>query len=414
MNFKILITLLLLSVMMSLKAIAGPFTNEIGITREPEVIEEAEVIEPEEDIIAEETTEETVSEDLFADEPEEVIEVAEVEPEQEAKEVEIVTVLNIDPMLAYSLRDYTLKGTALSKESSHTFKRAKVKKFDRARIPTTHTIKEGETIEKIAFRYGFSLREIELANAIYPGSRELVNGDKLVIPNRFHIVKEGQSLDTIADRYKIDPVQLASYNDINDEDILLIGEKLHLPFFIHVTNENETLAEIAGRYEREVSELASFNNFEQDTLVINENQLIKIPIYANQNISYENLNKKSVNDFKIDRQNLAIIEINSGQYMVREGDRIGNKDGVIVSIQQNMMIVLEENIEFEFLINTPVVGQAIASLPSNDIDSVNTDINDPGTENDPGNNDGNIETNNNDQSANNDGETVTNVEDLFN
>ena len=406
---KVLITLFIL--MLNFKVIAGPFTNEIGITREPEVIEEAEVIEePEEEVIVVETPEEVASEDLFTDEQEETVQVVETEPE----EVEIVTVLNIDPMLAYSLKDYILKGTALSKESTETFQRAKVKKYDRAKVPTTHTIVEGETIEKIAFRYGFSLREIELANAIYPGSRELVNGDKLVIPNRFHIVKEGQSLETIADRYKIDPVQLASYNDINDEDILLIGEKLHLPFFIHVTNENETLAEIAGRYEREVSELASFNNFEQDTLIINENQLIKIPIYANQNISYENLNKKSVNDFKIDKQNLAIIEINSGQYMVREGDRIGNKDGVIVSIQQNMMIVLEENIEFEFLINTPVVGQAIASLPVTDIDSINTDVNDPGIENDPGNNDGNTETNNNDQSANNDGETITNVEDLFN
>ena len=406
---KVLITLFIL--MLNFKVIAGPFTNEIGITREPEVIEEAEVIEePEEEIIVVETPEEVASEDLFTDEQEETVQVVETEPE----EVEIVTVLNIDPMLAYSLKDYILKGTALSKASTEIFQRAKVKKYDRAKVPTTHTIVEGETIEKIAFRYGFSLREIELANAIYPGSRELVNGDKLVIPNRFHIVKEGQSLETIADRYKIDPVQLASYNDINDEDILLIGEKLHLPFFIHVTNENETLAEIAGRYEREVSELASFNNFEQDTLIINENQLIKIPIYANQNISYENLNKKSVNDFKIDKQNLAIIEINSGQYMVREGDRIGNKDGVIVSIQQNMMIVLEENIEFEFLINTPVVGQAIASLPVTDIDSINTDVNDPGIENDPGNNDGNTETNNNDQSANNDGETITNVEDLFN
>ena len=406
---KALITLFIL--MLNFKVIAGPFTNEIGITREPEVIEEAEVIEePEEEIIVVETPEEVASEDLFTDEQEETVQVVETEPE----EVEIVTVLNIDPMLAYSLKDYILKGTALSKASTEIFQRAKVKKYDRAKVPTTHTIVEGETIEKIAFRYGFSLREIELANAIYPGSRELVNGDKLVIPNRFHIVKEGQSLETIADRYKIDPVQLASYNDINDEDILLIGEKLHLPFFIHVTNENETLAEIAGRYEREVSELASFNNFEQDTLIINENQLIKIPIYANQNISYENLNKKSVNDFKIDKQNLAIIEINSGQYMVREGDRIGNKDGVIVSIQQNMMIVLEENIEFEFLINTPVVGQAIASLPVTDIDSINTDVNDPGIENDPGNNDGNTETNNNDQSANNDGETITNVEDLFN
>ena len=406
---KALITLFIL--MLNFKVIAGPFTNEIGITREPEVIEEAEVIEePEEEVIVVETPEEVASEDLFTDEQEETVQVVETEPE----EVEIVTVLNIDPMLAYSLKDYILKGTALSKASTEIFQRAKVKKYDRAKVPTTHTIVEGETIEKIAFRYGFSLREIELANAIYPGSRELVNGDKLVIPNRFHIVKEGQSLETIADRYKIDPVQLASYNDINDEDILLIGEKLHLPFFIHVTNENETLAEIAGRYEREVSELASFNNFEQDTLIINENQLIKIPIYANQNISYENLNKKSVNDFKIDKQNLAIIEINSGQYMVREGDRIGNKDGVIVSIQQNMMIVLEENIEFEFLINTPVVGQAIASLPVTDIDSINTDVNDPGIENDPGNNDGNTETNNNDQSANNDGETITNVEDLFN
>ena len=49
-------------------------------------------------------------------------------------------------------------------------------------------------------------------------------------------------------------------------------------------------------------ELISFNNFEQDTLVINENQLIKIPIYANQKIDYANLDKKSINDFKIDKK----------------------------------------------------------------------------------------------------------------
>ena len=61
-----------------------------------------------------------------------------------------------------------------------------------------------------------------------------------------------------------------------------------------------------------------------------------------------------------------------------------------------------------------MVGQAIASLPTTDIDSINTDVNDPGVENDSGSNDGNTETNNNDQSANNDGETITNVEDLFN
>ena len=146
----------------------------------------------------------------------------------------------------------------------------------------------------------------------------------------------------------------------------MIGDKLLLPFFIHVTNENETIKDIAGRYEREINEIIEFNNFDSATLVVSENQLVKIPIYANKNINNENINQKSINDFKIDKKNLAIVEIGGGQYMVREGDRIGNKDGKIVSIQINKMLVLEDNIEFEFFINTPIVGQAVAKLDSSD------------------------------------------------
>ncbi|WP_440647084.1 LysM peptidoglycan-binding domain-containing protein [Candidatus Pelagibacter sp. HIMB1521] len=386
---------------------SDPFTNEIGIVREPEVVEIKieDTVESETDLlIQEEANEEELAEEL-SNNTEEVIEVVEAEPES----TEIVTVLNIDPIIAYSLRDYLLKGVALSKESDHQFQRAKIKKIDRAKTPTTHTISKDDTIEKIAFRYGFSLREIEVANAIYPGSRKLVIGDKIVIPNRFHIVKEGQNLNTIAERYNLNATQLASYNDLDDENIILIGDKLLLPFFIHVTNENETIADIAGRYEREISELIEFNAFEKNTVILNENQLVKIPIYTNENISYENLDKKSINDFKINRKNLAIIEISNSQFMVREGDRIGNRDGVIVSIEKNKMIVLEDNIEYEFLINTPIVGMAIASLPqSNNEDLINDDVNndDINIENQTENN----ENNNND----NESETVTNVEDLFN
>ena len=385
---------------------SDPFTNEIGIIKEPEVVEIKieETVESETDlVIEEETVEIELAEEIFNN-TEDVTEVVEAEP----KETEIVTVLNIDPIVAYSLRDYLLKGVALSKESDHQFQRAKVKKIDRAKTPTTHTISENDTIEKIAFRYGFSLREIEIANAIYPGSRKLVTGDKVVIPNRFHIVKEGQNLNSIAERYNLSSTQLASYNDLEDENIILIGDKLLLPFFIHVTNENETIADIAGRYEREISELIEFNAFEKNTVILNENQLVKIPIYTNENISYENLDKKSINDFQIDRKNLAIIEISNSEFMVREGDRIGNRDGVIVSIEKNRMIVLEDNIEYEFLINTPIVGMAIASLPqSNTNELINDDIN---------NDDTNIEnqTDNNDNNNDNESETVTNVEDLFN
>ena len=389
-----------------------PFTNDIGLVKEPEPIVE-EIVE---EVVENQDTE--VSEEVLVEETAETIEIVEnieaIEPKEETinneteTEDEIITVLNIDPMVAYTLNKYTLKGTALSKKSIKNFKREKIKKYDTAKIPTTHTIKDNETIEKIAFMYGFSLREIELANGIYPGSRKLVKGDKLVIPNRIHIVKEGQTINSISKRYNINPVQLASYNDITDDEIVLIGDKLLLPFFIHVTNDKETLGDIAARYERETMELIEFNKFEQDTLVLNENQLIKIPIYAYDKIEYNSLTKKSINDFKIDRKNLAIIEIDGGQYMVREGDRIGNKDGVIVSIETNKMLVLEENIEYEFLINTPIVGQAIASLPQ----SGNTDLSDAtGT----AQSDISDETSSvTDGQDNADGETITNVEDLFN
>ena len=386
---------------------SDPFTNEIGIVREPEVVEikVEDIVETETDLAIEEEAPEIELAEEIIEKTDEVNEVVENEPQ----DTEIVTVLNIDPIIAYSLKDYLLKGVALSKESANQFQRAKVKKIDRAKTPTTHTVSENDTIEKIAFRYGFSLREIEVANAIYPGSRKLVVGDKVVIPNRFHIVKEGQNLKTIAERYNLSATQLASYNNLEDENIILIGDKLLLPFFIHVTNENETIADIGKRYEREISELIEFNAFDKNTVILNENQLVKIPIYTNENISYENLDKKSINDFKINRKNLAIIEISNSQFMVREGDRIGNRDGVIVSIEKNKMIVLEDNIEYEFLINTPIVGMAIASLPqSNNEDIINDDVN---------NDDTNIENqteNNENDNNDNDSETVTNVEDLFN
>ncbi len=131
--------------------------------------------------------------------------------------------------------------------------------------------------------------------------------------------------------------------------------------------------------------------------------MLKIPIYANRNIDYSTLDKKSINDFVIDTKNLAIIEIAGSQFMVREGGNIGNKDGVIVSIETNKMIVLEDNIEFEFFINTPIVGQAIASLPQQINNETNTQVNEI------------LEHSNNEenQSNNNDEELVTNVESLF-
>ena len=231
----------------------------------------------------------------------------------------------------------------------------------------------------------------------------MVVGDKIVIPNRFHVVKEGQTLNSIAERYNISPIQLASYNDLNDESIILIGDKLQLPFFIHVTSMNETMSEIAGRYEREIDELIEFNNFDENKIILNENQLIKIPIYANQNIDYDILDKKSINDYEIDRKNLAIVQTGSSQYMVREGDRIGNRDGIIVLIENTRMVVLENNIEFEFFINTPLTREAFAQLTNSNNENIVEDVVETIMNDDQNQSTENIDT-----------EVETNIEDLFN
>ena len=385
---------------------SDPFTNEIGIIKQEEQQPEVLENEPEEtaELEAEELFDNEIldEEEIITDQITEVVENTD-DIDENLDDKPIITVLNIDPIVGSPLSSYLLKGTALSKISKNNFERKKIKKIDQAKIPTTHTIQENETIENIAFRYGFPLREIELANAIYPGSRKLVVGDKIVIPNRFHVVKEGQTLNSIAERYNISPIQLASYNDLNDESIILIGDKLQLPFFIHVTSMNETMSEIAGRYEREIDELIEFNNFDENKIILNENQLIKIPIYANQNIDYDILDKKSINDYEIDRKNLAIVQTGSSQYMVREGDRIGNRDGIIVLIENTRMVVLENNIEFEFFINTPLTREAFAQLTNSNNENIVEDVVETIMNDDQNQSTENIDT-----------EVETNIEDLFN
>ena len=58
--------------------------------------------------------------------------------------------------------------------------------------------------------------------------------------------------------------------------------------------------------------------------------------------------------------------------MVNEGSRLGNKKGIIVSIQKNMMIVLENSNEFIFEINTPINPRKVV-MTNNPIQKIDQD-----------------------------------------
>ena len=403
----------LIFIFFSLKVMADPFTREIGIIKEivkQPIIEEEieEVVElVEKEVIVEETTQETIVKIIG-------------EPVEEKKVIES-RIINSNPLIAYSLKEYVLKGIATrkAKKRDTKFERIKISNYDYGNTPTIHTVKENEDLNSIAFRYGFSANELKIANAIIPGSNKLIIGSKLVVPNRFHRVKENETVDSISKKYNVDPVHLAAYNELQNDEYLIIDQKLLLPFFIHVTRKVEYLKSVAELYGREIEELLKINDLEfKNYILIKENQLIKIPIHVNKNYNYSNFNKKSINDYSIDIRNLGIIEIKGSQFMIREGDKIGNKDGVVVSILNNKMLVLQENMEYEFYINAPVAGQFLASLPVNQIANDNQEEIDPGNNNVTSNN---VEANNqSDNQTNNQGipsdvaDVLTNVEELFN
>jgi len=281
-------------------------------------------------------------------------------------------IVNIDPISGHDIERYRLKGVAVSRIYNFDKKRrvnnsnkhlSPRKKIDFGNIPKTHIVMKDQTIDDIAKKYGFTKEEFEIANALIPGKNTILPGNRLVIPNRYHVIKEGETINIIAEYYDLDASEVAAFNNLEIEEEIKIDQKLLLPFYLHITEEKQTIEEIAKLYRRTVDEVLKANNLDE-TALIDVDQYVKIPIHVNNHGSYQNLNVKSVLDYSINPKNLAIVEIDSAQFMVREGDTLGNKDGKIVKIKSNEMMVIQDGREYLFKINAPLVGSTVASAPA--------------------------------------------------
>ena len=155
-----------------------------------------------------------------------------------------------------------------------------------------HTVQDGHTIWAISARYEVPIAELLYLNNLSENS--FINpGDELVIrladgqappptatPAYEHIVREGETLWTIAVRAEVDYFELLWLNAANEDTLIRPGDSVKIrlrpgelppptatPQTQHVVRAGDTLLGIAIRYGISLENLLAWNNMSQNSLL---------------------------------------------------------------------------------------------------------------------------------------------------
>ena len=134
-----------------------------------------------------------------------------------------------------------------------------------------YKVRPGDTLSHIARRFDVGLDFLRQLNDL-PNDR-IHPGQKLRLrPSRadegIHIVRYGETLSEIAERYRLELAQLKELNGI-DGDRIVSGQKLRLkaiPAAVHIVERGDALWEIARAYGMKVSELKKNNGLTSDRI----------------------------------------------------------------------------------------------------------------------------------------------------
>ena len=108
-------------------------------------------------------------------------------------------------------------------------------------MPTTHTVKSGDTVSAIALRAGVTVEAIKAANPQIKDIDRIEVGQELHIPDsrplvaaagvaKVHLVAEGDSLSQIAEREGVSLAEVLAANpEITNPDIIEVGQRIVIP-----------------------------------------------------------------------------------------------------------------------------------------------------------------------------------------
>ncbi len=146
-----------------------------------------------------------------------------------------------------------------------------------------YTVKKGDSLWKIANSYGISVNDIVDYNNL--DTTLLSIGQQLLIPtitpslddNLTYIVKNGDSLWSVAKKYNISVDELKNYNNLMT-NMLSIGQVLMIPgtdkYKTYIVKSGDSLYKIARENNVSINDLITLNNLSNTVLQIGQQLLI--------------------------------------------------------------------------------------------------------------------------------------------
>ncbi len=184
-------------------------------------------------------------------------------------------------------------------------------------------VKPGDTLSSLANYYNVSLESIIDSNAIKdPDSLRV--GQKLTIPNQNeikkeyasikHIIRRGETIESISILYKIDKIDIIKLNNLEKPSLIYEGQSILIPNptnlirkkspSYHIVLEGETLYHISKKYKLPLDHIIEVNDIKDPN---NLNPGLKILLDSN---NYEKQVEMSTKDKKQGLRRYGVLKVN--------------------------------------------------------------------------------------------------------
>lgn len=149
-----------------------------------------------------------------------------------------------------------------------------------------YIVKKGDTLWDIAKKYNMSVNKLKEINNLSTNNLKIsqtlkitpnINESSIKNDEIIYIVKKGDNLYNIANKYNTSVSKIKSLNNLST-DVLQINQKLKIPsnFKKYVVVKGDNLYDLAKKYDTSVSNLKKVNNLNSTVLQVGQELLIPI------------------------------------------------------------------------------------------------------------------------------------------